>query len=137
MWPARFEILSRSPYFIVDGGHNPQCAETVVENLLRYFPDTRRVLLFGVLADKDYLTQASILKEAADAFVTITPDSPRALSADALAEALSPLGKPVFAAPDLKGGIQRALELAGADGLVCSVGSLYTAGRVRRYILEK
>ena len=137
LWPARFEILSRSPYFIVDGGHNPQCAETVVENLLRYFPDTRRVLLFGVLADKDYLTQASILKEAADAFVTITPDSPRALSADALAEALSPLGKPVFAAPDLKGGIQRALELAGADGLVCSVGSLYTAGRVRRYILEK
>lgn len=136
-WPARFEILSRSPYFIVDGGHNPQCAETVVENLLRYFPDTRRVLLFGVLADKDYLTQAGILSEAADAFVTITPDSPRALSAEALAEALAPLGKPVFAAPNLEGGVQRAMELAGADGLVCSVGSLYTAGRVRRYILKK
>lgn len=136
VWPARFEILSRSPYFIVDGGHNPQCAETVAENLLRYFPDTRRVLLFGVLADKDYLAQANILNKAADAFVTITPDSPRALSAEALAEALSPLGKPVFAAANIESGIQRALELAGAGGLVCSVGSLYTAGRVRRYILE-
>ena len=135
-WPARFEILSHTPYFIVDGGHNPQCAETVTENLLRYFPDTRRVLLFGVLADKDYLTQAGILNKAADAFVTITPDSPRALPAETLAKALAPLGKPVFAAPDLEVGIRKALELAGETGLVCSVGSLYTAGRVRNYILE-
>ena len=32
-WPARFEPVSEEPYFIVDGGHNPQCAPTVAENL--------------------------------------------------------------------------------------------------------
>ena len=32
-WPARFEPVSEEPYFSVDGGHNPQCAQTVAENL--------------------------------------------------------------------------------------------------------
>ena len=39
-WPARFEVVADEPYFVVDGGHNPQCARTVVDNLRNYFPDT-------------------------------------------------------------------------------------------------
>ncbi|MBO7729060.1 MAG: bifunctional folylpolyglutamate synthase/dihydrofolate synthase, partial [Oscillospiraceae bacterium] len=33
-WPARFEVLADDPYFILDGGHNPQCAEELAGNLL-------------------------------------------------------------------------------------------------------
>ena len=40
-WPARFELVSEEPPFIVDGGHNPQCAETVRDNLLHYFPEQK------------------------------------------------------------------------------------------------
>ena len=32
-WPARFEVLRRAPWFVLDGGHNPQCAQTVADNL--------------------------------------------------------------------------------------------------------
>ncbi len=32
-WPARFEVLSREPLFILDGGHNPQCAEALAESI--------------------------------------------------------------------------------------------------------
>ncbi|MFR5420560.1 MAG: bifunctional folylpolyglutamate synthase/dihydrofolate synthase [Oscillospiraceae bacterium] len=53
-WPARFELLRRAPWFVLDGGHNPQCAQTVADNLARYFPGRRITLLVGVLADKDY-----------------------------------------------------------------------------------
>lgn len=132
-WPARFEIVSEKPFFVVDGGHNPQCAETVADNLERYFPDTKRVILFGVLADKDYMGLASILNAVADAFVTITPQSPRALSASDLAEKLACFGKPVAAFDDIERGINEALILAGENGVVCSVGSLYTAGAVRAF----
>ena len=34
-WPARFEVLRRAPWFVLDGGHNPQCAQTVADNLAR------------------------------------------------------------------------------------------------------
>ena len=30
-WPARFELMQRDPPFVVDGGHNPQGAETAAE----------------------------------------------------------------------------------------------------------
>jgi dihydrofolate synthase/folylpolyglutamate synthase len=133
VWPARFELISQRPWFVVDGGHNPQCAETVMENLLHYFPDQKRILLFGVLADKDYIGQAAILNAAADAFVTVTPPGPRALPAETLAKALHVFGKPVSAGGSIPEGIETALSLAGEAGVVCSVGSLYSAGPVRAY----
>ncbi len=132
-WPARFEIVSEKPFFVVDGGHNPQCAETVTENLNKYFPNMKKVILFGVLADKDYMGLASILDSVADAFVTITPQSPRALSSSDLADALKSFGKPVTACDEIDLGIKTALALAGENGVVCSVGSLYSAGAVREF----
>ena len=94
-WPARFEIISREPYFVVDGGHNPQCAETVRENTLSYFPEMKHIFLVGVMADKDYPALFDILNEAADEFVCVTPSNPRALKAEALAAFLMKYKKPV------------------------------------------
>ena len=102
----------------MDGGHNPQCAETVSESLLRYFPNTRRVLLLGVLRDKDATAMAAILDRAADEYVCTAPTSERALSAEELC-------------PDVSDAVFTAKEHAAADGMVCATGSIYLAGSVR------
>ena len=130
-WPARFELVSEEPPFIVDGGHNPQCAETVRDNLLHYFPDSRRVLLVGVLADKDWPALFEILDEAADEWVCVTPESERALPAETLAAHLEKTGKPVTVCQSIADGVETAREKAGEDGMACAVGSLYMAGAVR------
>ena len=80
-WPARFELLRRAPWFVLDGGHNPQCAQTVADNLARYFPGRRITLLVGVLADKDYPAMLAALNGQAAAYIAATPLSPRALPA--------------------------------------------------------
>ena len=131
-WPARFEILQRAPWFVLDGGHNPQCAETVAANLERYFPQNRKILLVGLLADKDYTAMTDILAPQAAAFVAVTPESERALPADALAAHLQRYGKPVTACAAVPDGVETALSMAGADGVVCATGSLYMAGEIRR-----
>ena len=131
VWPARFELVSREPPFIVDGGHNPQCAESVRDNLLHYFPASRRVLLVGVLADKDYPALFEILDRAADAWVCVTPNSDRALPAAELAAHLKRFGKPVTVCGSIPEGVESAREQAGEDGMACAVGSLYMAGAVR------
>ena len=130
-WPARFELLHEEPAFVVDGGHNPQCAETVAENLLHYFPGQRRVLLVGVLADKDYTSLTEILAPAASAWVCVTPDSERALPAEELGRALERFGKPVTVCGSISAGVSTAMEQAGEDGMACAVGSLYMAGAIR------
>lgn len=130
-WPARFEVVDEEPYFIVDGGHNPQCAQTVRDNLLRYFAEEHRVLLIGVLADKDYMELADILNEAADEYICVSPDSPRALSAAELGGYLGRFGKPVQVCESIPEAVAAAREAAGESGVVCAVGSLYMAGPIR------
>lgn len=131
-WPARFEVLSDEPYFVLDGGHNPQCATTVVSCLADYFPGTKHILLVGVLKDKDYEKLFSILNLAADAYVCVTPESPRALPAEELAEHLKKYGKSVTVCESIDEGVFTAIDLANEqEGMVCAAGSLYMAGTIR------
>jgi len=130
-WPGRFELLSEEPLFVVDGGHNPQCAQTVAENLKHYFPDKRRILLLGILRDKDYAGLTEILDPCADEYICITPSSPRALPAAELAAFLSRYNKPVSVCDTIRDGVSRALDRADEGSVVCAVGSLYSVGEIR------
>lgn len=131
-WPGRFEVLDEHPFFVADGGHNPQCAETVAENLRTYFPGKKAVFLIGVMADKDYGGLTDCVKDLVEAFVTVTPDNPRALSANELSRFLQErYGKSAVACESVREGVETARRLAGPDGLVCYFGSLYAVGQVR------
>ena len=130
-WPARFQLLQKDPCFVLDGGHNPQCAETIVENLAYYFPDNRHIFLVGVLRDKDYSGIFTRLNGTADEYICITPDSPRALPAEELAEFLMRFGKPVSVCTSVEEAVRAALDRAAqTDGVVCAAGSLYLAGEI-------
>ena len=130
-WPGRFELVSEEPLFVVDGGHNPQCAQTVRENLLHYFPDKRRILLLGILRDKDYAGLTEILDGAADEYICITPDSPRALPAAELADFLKRYNKAVAVCESIRDGVSLALDRSDDESVVCAVGSLYSVGEIR------
>jgi len=130
-WPARFEVLSDEPYFVVDGGHNPQCAETVRDNLLRYFPGKKHVIMMGVLRDKDYMSLAETINEAADEYICVTPANDRALPAEELKAALEKFGKKAEAYETIDDAVAAALKAAGKKGVACAVGSLYMAGDIR------
>ena len=133
VWPARFELLREDePPFVVDGGHNPQCAAALRECLLHYFPDSPRVLLIGVLADKDYREIARLLSPLFDAVVTVTPDSPRALPAEDLAELFRDGQREVQVAGSIREGVGAAQDIAlELGGMVCACGSLYICGEIR------
>ena len=127
-WPARFELLRREPLFILDGGHNPQCAQALVRNLEDYLPGQQFTFLVGVLADKDYRQMLQLVAPFAKDFICVTPDSPRALSARELAEIISEMGFPATACETIEAGVLLALD---TESPVMSFGSLYLAGRVR------
>ena len=135
-WPARFERVLQGPDFIVDGGHNPQCLAATAAALARYYPNTRRVLLFGALADKDWRDMARLLMPSSDEFVCATPESERALDARVLAEFLRGEGCRAEAFGTIEAAASAAYERARPDGMACCVGSLYMAGAAREYLLR-
>ena len=134
-WPGRFEVLRRDPDFIVDGGHNPQCLEALAKNVEDYLAGRNIVALTGVMADKDYGLMYGAMAPYVNAFVTVTPDNPRAMKAEALAQALSVYGKPTVACESIPRGVARATELAGDEGVVLAFGSLYMVGDIRKAVL--
>ena len=137
-WPGRFELLRKKPVFFVDGGHNPQCMAALAKNLEQYLSGRRLVGLTGVMADKDYSEMYKTMEPYFSAFVTVTPENPRALPAEKLAEMLVQFGKPVTACASVCEGVQKAMELAsGENDAVVAFGSLYMVGDIRTAAMEK
>ena len=136
-WPARFELLRQSPIFIADGGHNPQGIGAVAESLNQHFPNRKITFLIGIMADKDIPQMIDQLAPLAQEFITVTPDNPRALSADVLAGMLVERGLAATSRGSVADGVHLAIERAGADGIVCALGSLYLLGDVRALLGAK
>lgn len=146
-WPGRFEIVREQPTFIVDGGHNPQGAHALVESLQQRFPGRKATFVIGILEDKDV---PLILEEVmgnitASAFIVIEPDNPRAMSGYKLARAIRWTGQDIlgcsactrpYIAKSIQDGVDKALEVTPADGLIVAFGSLYSVGAVKRAVAQ-
>ena len=70
-------------------------------------------------------------------FVCVTPPNPRRLMATELAEHLQNAGATATACETIPEGVQKAIQLAGKDGVVLCFGSLYTIGDIRNALLEE
>ena len=131
-WPGRFHIVGRDPLFIIDGGHNPQCIEALVQNIKDYLAGRKIIVLAGVLADKDYADMFRPVMPFTDTFVCITPDNPRKMAASDLARYLQEAGAKAVAATSAEDGVALSRKLAGKDGVILSFGSLYALGDIHR-----
>ena len=135
-WPGRFDIVSRDPLFIIDGGHNPQCLEALIKNIQDYLTGRRVIALTGVLADKDYGDMYKPVMPLIEQFVCITPDNPRKLEAEELAAYLQNAGAKATPCATVREGVVKAMELAGKDGVVLCFGSLYSIGAIHEGLKE-
>lgn len=133
-WPGRMELVRRNPDVLLDGGHNPQCVEAIARSLRELYPGKKVYFLMGVLSDKDYREMLRLLIPLADCFFTLTPDSPRALSAQDLADYLCAQGAEARPCGGAGEGLEAALERAGQEGVVCACGSLYLVGELRHIL---
>lgn len=131
--PGRFEIVGREPLVVLDGAHNPDGAAALAATLDEGFVVRgERRLVVGILEGRDprELLQVLGADEAAEV-VCCAPDSPRALSAEALADIVRELGGRPRVAPSVADGVRTAVDAADAGDVVLVTGSLYTVGAAR------
>lgn len=136
--PARFELLSRAPFIILDGAHNPDGISALRDSLKKYFKDKKAVLILGMLSDKDSKSSVKLLKGLFDAVYTVPVNNPRTLSAEDLAEECEEYFDDVKAFENVFKAFDTAYELCKSEGkMLVIAGSLYLAGEIRPYILSK
>ncbi len=136
-WPARFELMQRDPIVICDGGHNPQGVAAAVKSMQTYFPEQKVLVLTGVMADKDYDEMIENLKPITKHAFTVTPDNPRALTAERLAQYFVNHKISAAAYDSIDNALFAALDAAYRDScpLLC-LGSLYLYNSIAT-ILER
>lgn len=122
--PARFEALSEN--LIFDGAHNPDGVEAFLSSLSRYFPHTKKNLIFAMMRDKDIKSTIALLKKynedkLSEIFTVEVKNNPRSESSSYLKELFLENG---FSATDAKTP-ENALRLAKKDRLTAVFGSLY------------
>ena len=130
-WPGRLELVRRHPDFIIDGGHNPQCAQALAAALRGLYGGKKLIFLIGVLADKDWQSMVGEILPLAGRVLTVRPESERAEDAEELAAWIRAQGVPAEACAGIDKAVDRAFALAAADDVICAWGSLYSVGELR------
>lgn len=132
-WPGRFETIADHPRIILDGAHNPDAAGRLRQALEQSCMGKRILMIMGVLADKEFDRVAELVIPLASRVYTVTPDNPRALDAETLADTVRRYCDSVQACT-IEEAAARALADAGADDVILAFGSLSYLGALRRLI---
>ncbi len=133
-WDGRLEVVNRQPLTILDGAHNFAAVKVLCSALKRSFSFRKLIIIFGVLADKDFRPMLRKLAKMADILVLTRPDSSRAVPPAALLPLAAPLCRQVLNQENPALAITTALSLAAADDLVVITGSLYLIGQVKKIL---
>jgi dihydrofolate synthase/folylpolyglutamate synthase len=138
--PGRLQRVASNPPVIVDAAHNPHGAQSLAEALTSYFDFDDITLVFGSLADKDYVEFVSTLAPFVRRIILTTPPSDRAIDAGDIAAALSlPPDVLVIVQPDPVVALveARAYAAQSPKGAVVVSGSISLVGLTLACAIEE
>jgi dihydrofolate synthase/folylpolyglutamate synthase len=131
VWPGRFERIAVDPEIIVDGAHNVDSIERLVETLDERRQGRNLVVVLGVARDKDLAGMISVLARLDANVVATASHNPRAVEPAEIVRLATEAGLQASATEATSDAIAIAREEAGADGMVCITGSLYVVAEAR------
>jgi len=131
-WPGRLEIVRDSPLTVLDVTHTPDGARAVSSEL-DMFPGSPRVLVVGMLRDKDAKGAMTIMSPKFDHVICTSSHSDRALSPQEMKAACAG-HKSCRAIAGVDKAVKAAMRKAGPKGFVMICGSLYTVGEAMQFL---
>jgi dihydropteroate synthase len=130
-WPGRFEVMSREPWVVLDGAHNPGACEQVT-SVLAEFDYDRLHLVFAAMNDKDHGGMVEALPTP-DSVVTCRPNLERAETPEVLAQVFESHGVDAVAAGgSVADAVAAARDRADPGDCVLVTGSLFCVAEARR-----
>lgn len=136
-WPGRLEKVYQNPLIIIDGAHNAAGASALADTISKYFDKEEVTLVLGILNDKEVDAVVSKVCPLAHTTVTTKPDNPRAMDPEQLSSKALEYCDRVITEPKIPDAIDKAIDIAGHQGVVLICGSLYLAGTARTHIKSK
>lgn len=134
---GRMEQLTRRPITLIDGAHNGESMEALIEAIDRHFDYDDCIFILGVNTDKNIDEMLRSIKRLEPKRIIATKSqNQKAMDPTKIVEAAMTLGMEATATQHVLAAITMAKEFAALEDLVCITGSLYVAGEAREKILS-
>ena len=137
-WPARIDVVEHNPTIVVDGAHNADSMEKLLQALHDSFALHRLIVVLSLARDKDLVGIARALARV-DAVILTRIVNPRAATIESMQEAFAEHAPHVelYTTQDSRAAMNLALDIAKSSDLICAAGSLYLAGEVLRWAASR
>jgi len=133
--PGRLEVVSSHPLVLVDAAHNPHAARSMSGSLNDLLPDRERILVCGMVNDKDAWNSLQYLGKNTRYCIVTRPLGERGSNWYRVYEAWQELFPdiPVQANEDIAEAVQQGLDNLQGNDYILITGSFYVLDRARRY----
>ncbi len=135
-WPGRLEKVWDKPKIVLDGAHNVDSMQKLLDALPAHFRYSDLVVVFAASQDKDIEGMMKAILSRTSCLVLTQFDSPRVMPAKKIHALLeNEPEKEVFVEMECSQALAKARCLAGVDDLILVTGSLYLVGEVREHVM--
>ncbi|WP_335582407.1 folylpolyglutamate synthase/dihydrofolate synthase family protein [Candidatus Formimonas warabiya] len=135
-WPCRLETVRENPLIVIDAAHNHHGIKVLVDALQQYWPDRKKILLLGMLADKEREKVAAEIAPLVEKAVVTKPNSPRAGAWQQVAEFVRPYVKEIAVEENISHAVDLALTWAGSEDMILITGSIYMVAEARAHLMN-
>lgn len=133
-WPGRLEVVSASPFVLLDGAHNLVAAQNLGNFLSDELGNRNITLVVGILDDKPYEAMLKSLLPACQKVILTRPVIGRALPPETLQPVAKEFTEDIKIIPNVEDAVKYAIDTAGPDDAICIAGSLYVVGEAKTAI---
>lgn len=136
---GRMEIISTQPLVILDAAHNPQGARALSQSLEQLLPGKTKILVCGLLDDKDLENTLAPLMPCTRLCVVTRPASPRGRGWQRIEGFINKHypGMEHMLIEDNSKAVEKALGLRKENEYLLVAGSFYILDQCRRYLLTQ
>mgnify|MGYP000889453643 FL=1 len=137
--PGRIEVISKNPYIIIDGAHNPAKMEVLSKSLKNDFSFDKLIIILGAIEGKDIKVMLKHIVPMADLIIATLPRVAGRVSVSPrqIVSAIKELGGKALIKLDPFDALDYGLSVTGEKDLLCITGSLYLAGELRTQWVSK
>lgn len=130
LWPGRFQVIAKKPYFIADGAHNRDGAAKLAESVRFYFTNKRIIYIMGMLRDKEQEEVLKVTAPYAEQILTVPTKGARGLASYDLACIAGTYHERVTALDSVQEAVELAYLMADKDTVIIAFGSLSYLGEL-------
>lgn len=136
--PGRMELISNHPTIMLDVAHNPQAARALNRSLENLFPARQRIMVCGILDDKDSVAILRELGGACRGCIITRPEGERGANWRRVAEQWQSLypDKEVRVKEDIEEAVTTGTEWLKSDEYLLVAGSFYILDRARAILMS-